>query len=339
MKHRIPAALLALATTGMPAFGQGSVQLNGVFDVYAGQRQLSGAGRTHRVESGGMTTSRWGLDGAEDLGGGLKAVFALSGFVRVDSGDTGRSPADGFWRRFAWVGLEGPWGQLRLGRVATPTFANAIRFSPFADSSAFGPYFAHVYSGAQSMVTPMSTPDSSADNALAYQSPGIGGFSAAVLWSMGETPGKGDRLVLGGHFVAGPFAAGLGGERVKAPHSLPAGASRIDNVQAGLSWDLKAVKLFATWSDSEMTLAAGTRDLDTWQLGLTAPVGAGLLIAAYGSTTKKETAVADARRATWSLGYDHALSRRTDLYLVAMRDKVTGLGAGHTRVVGVRHRF
>ncbi|MFO1326755.1 MAG: porin [Rubrivivax sp.] len=339
MRTRILAAFAALAASHAPAFAQGSVQLNGVFDVYAGQRQLAGAGRAHRVESGGMTTSRWGVDGAEDLGGGLKAVFALSAFLRVDSGDTGRSPADGFWRRAAYVGLEGSWGSLRLGRVVTPTFVNAIRFSPFADSSAFGPYIAHVYTGAQPMVTPMTVPDSAADNAIAYGTPVLGGFSGTLMLSMGETPGTGDRLVAAGSYAVGPFAAGLGGERVKAPHSLPAGVSRIDHLQAGLSWDLKALKLFGTWARSEMTLPAGTRDLHTWQLGLTAPAGAGLLMAAWGSTSKREPALADARRRTLSVGYDHPLSKRTDLYAVAMRDQVTSLSNGHTLALGVRHRF
>lgn len=339
MKTNLCCALLALCAGVAPAWAQGHVQVDGVLDLFAGQRQNAGSGKSSKLDSGGMTTSRWGVEGSEDLGGGLKAVYALSGFLRADTGDTGRTPTDGTWKRMAYVGLQGPWGALRLGRVATPTFVNTIRFSPFADSSSFGPYMMHVYTGGQPMATPMTAPDSAADNSVAYLTPQLGGFSGTVMVSMGETPGKGDRLVAGGAYAAGPFAVGLGGERVKAPHSLPAGVSRIHNLQAGVSYDLKALKLFGTWSASEMTLAAGTRDLDTWQLGATAPAGSGLVMLAWASTRKQETGLADLRRHTLALGYDLPLSRRTDVYLVGVRDKVTQLAAGNTLVAGMRHRF
>jgi predicted porin len=159
--------------------------------------------------------------------------------------------------------------------------------------------------------------------------------------SFGETPGKGNRVVAAVHYGAGPFAAGLGGERVKAPHSLPTGVSQIDHLQAGLSFDLKVVKLFGSYATSEMTLATGTRDLDTWQLGLTVPAagGLGLLKLAMASTRKSEPGVADVTRNTLAMGYDHSLSKRTDVYLVGARDKVTGRASGNTLVTGVRHRF
>lgn len=338
MKMTACCLVLALCAGAVPAWAQGHVQVNGVLDLFAGQRQNAGADKSRRVDSGGMTTSRWGVEGSEDLGGGLQAVYALSGFVRADTGDAGRTPTDGTWKRMAYVGLQGPWGALRLGRVTTPTFVQTIRFSPFADAT-LGPSMMHVYLGAQPMATPLTAPDSAADNSVAYLTPQLGGFSGTVMVSMGETLGKGDRLVVGGAYGAGPFAAGLGGERVKAPHSLPAGVSRIDNLQAGVSYDLKALKLFGTWSASEMTLATGTRDLDTWQLGATAPAGSGLVMLAWASTRKQETGLADLRRHTLALGYDLPLSRRTDVYLVGVRDKVTQLAGGNTLVAGMRHRF
>ena len=46
-----------------------------------------------------------------------------------------------------------------------------------------------------------------------------------------------------------------------------------------------------------------------------------------------------ADRKTLSLGYDHQMSKRTDLYAVLMNDKLSGLSAGNSYAVGVRHRF
>lgn len=330
---------LALAAGVTPVWAQSTATLSGVVDLFAGQRQLAGAAKLMKLDSGGLTTSRWAIEGTEDLGGGQRAVFGLSSFIRADTGEPGRTPTDRYWARYSFVGVQSGWGLLRLGRVGTPTFVNAIRFSPFADSTTFGPYMQHVYTGGQSMVTPMNAPDSAADNAIAYSSPNVAGLTGTAMVSLGESNTAGDRWVAALHYSAGPLAVGLGGERVKAPHSLPTGVSQINNLQAGASWDLKVVKAFGTYSASEMAIAAGVRQLDTWQLGLTAPIGVGLAKLAYVSTRKTEPALAEATRRTLALGYDHALSRRTELYTVVARDEVTRQEAGNTWVAGIRHRF
>lgn len=46
-----------------------------------------------------------------------------------------------------------------------------------------------------------------------------------------------------------------------------------------------------------------------------------------------------ASRKTASLGYDHFLSKRTDLYAVYMQDRMSGLSNGTPYAAGVRHRF
>lgn len=48
---------------------------------------------------------------------------------------------------------------------------------------------------------------------------------------------------------------------------------------------------------------------------------------------------AGAERKTLSPGYLHALSKRTELYTVAMNDKITGLSSGSAYSLGLRHRF
>ena len=55
--------------------------------------------------------------------------------------------------------------------------------------------------------------------------------------------------------------------------------------------------------------------------------------------TKQSGNGADLTRTTTSVGYDHFLSKRTDLYAVGMYDKVTDLSSGTSVLVGIRHRF
>ena len=95
-----------LCATGAQA--QSSVQLMGLTDVFVGSMKNAGdAGSSKVVNSGGMTTSWFGVKGTEDLGGGLKANFALTSFIKVDSGTQGRFANDPFFSRDANVGLSG----------------------------------------------------------------------------------------------------------------------------------------------------------------------------------------------------------------------------------------
>jgi predicted porin len=63
------------------------------------------------------------------------------------------------------------------------------------------------------------------------------------------------------------------------------------------------------------------------------------VLAAYAQTDKEQTAAADQKRQTLTLGYDHDLSKRTDLYAAVVSDKVTALTRGTGFAVGIRHRF
>ncbi|MGH8437257.1 MAG: porin, partial [Pseudomonas sp.] len=67
-------ALAVLAASGA-AMAQSSVTLYGVADVWLGSSKVEVAGVGQRqtvVDTSGVNGSRWGLKGAEDLGGGLK---------------------------------------------------------------------------------------------------------------------------------------------------------------------------------------------------------------------------------------------------------------------------
>ena len=74
-------------------------------------------------------------------------------------------------------------------------------------------------------------------------------------------------------------------------------------------------------------------DFNTWPPeGL---MGAGAVLVQWGHIAPKT----GADRNTLSLGYSHALSKRTDAYVAAMHDKVDGLSSGGGYSVGLRHRF
>ncbi len=111
MKTRLAclAAMAVLPALPAAAHAQGSITLYGVVD--AGVEFLTnvpnaatgGSNNAVRMSAGNLSTSRWGLRGAEDLGGGLKAVFTLENGFDLDTGSANQGGR--LFGRQAFVGL------------------------------------------------------------------------------------------------------------------------------------------------------------------------------------------------------------------------------------------
>src|SRR4051794_8023381 len=115
-------AASAIAFACQSAFAQSSVTLYGVADV--GVRYLTNANANNDgklfMTNGAITNSRIGLKGAEDLGGGLKAIFRLESGVELQNGQYSDGQRE--FNRAAYVGLARQYGTLTLGRQKTPLF-------------------------------------------------------------------------------------------------------------------------------------------------------------------------------------------------------------------------
>jgi predicted porin len=99
----------ALASLAGVAQAQSSVTLYGLIDAgltYTNS-QITGTGAgghsNWQMTSGGVQYSRWGLRGAEDLGGGLQAIFTLENGFNLNNGQL--SSANRIFNRLAYVGV------------------------------------------------------------------------------------------------------------------------------------------------------------------------------------------------------------------------------------------
>jgi predicted porin len=347
-------ALLPFASGACLA--QSSVQMYGVADVGATARQLSGATRTKELQNGAMTTSHFGLRGQESLGGGYSGLFALESFLRADSGEVGRSGADPFWGRNAWVGMATPFGTVRLGRQSTPAFVMGVRTNAFGSASGVGPYMmhTHVASVTQPMLTGQGTSDAAWNNSVGYTSPSWSGLSFSAMVAAGEGSTGGRRWTAASTYAAGPLVVGLAVERLSsmalawgAPTAALATAARplftgrdAQSVHLGASYNFGSFKAFAQGFKSQIENVAGSKiELATTNFGATMPVGQGELLLSWARTDKEQTSAAKIERNTVSFGYDHRLTKRTDVYVVLVHDKVSILAKGQSAVLGVRHAF
>ena len=340
------AATGVLAGLGSGACAQSSVNIYGSLDLGVYSKQLSGESRTQTLASGLMNASRWGVRGTEDLGGGLKARFDMSSYIRMDTGEYGRSATDAYWARYSWVGLENQAGLLRLGRISTPNFINTSRFNPFADSS-LGPVFMATYlpSAAQPLMTSHGVTDSAWSNSVAYNTPSWNGWEAALQYAMAEATTSGRRFGGSATYLGDGLSLGLSVESLSGMalnYSKPPAVINIKTdraAQAAAAYDFKVVKLFGQYQRSKLEAPGVDIELTTAQLGVSAPVGAGKALLSYARTNKEQTAIADVKRSTVSVGYDYALSRRTDVYAVLLTDRVTSTARGNGVAIGVRHNF
>ncbi|WP_027013735.1 porin [Comamonas composti] len=341
MKNTLIALTSALACAGA-AQAQSSVQFTGLMDAYAGSMRMAGdAGSKGVVGSGGMTTSWWGMKGQEDLGGGLKADFLLTSFLRVDTGEPGRFGGDPFFSRDANVGLSGGFGSLRLGRGIAPNFLPTISTNPFGDSFTISPLVLHANMGtggwgSDNLTTPADTGWS---NQIVYSTPSFGGLSANVHYQFGEQAGNSGKKNVGVNamYSGGPLSLTAFYERaqISNPVSLALMPTKTDWMLGG-SYNFVVAKLYATYGQAKVS--DQDRKNSTYSLGLDLPVGAGSIKAAW-AHTKAEVASSSTKRDTYSVGYDHFLSKRTDVYAVLMHDRVTDLKSGTSVIGGIRHRF
>lgn len=207
-------ALAAVAATGV-AFAQSSVTLYGVAD--AALVKSTGSSAT-LSSSGGMNngTSRWGVRGTEDLGGGLKAGFNYEAGLSLNDGSVNQSGGN-YFSRAAWMNLSGGFGELRLGRTLNPSFfaAAAWELTGTANYSAVVGQFGAVLGGIRN------------SSQIAYTTPNMGGFSATLGYILkGNNGGENAKVDLNAIYKNGPLAVALGYNKVQnAEKNIHVGAN------------------------------------------------------------------------------------------------------------------
>lgn len=310
-------ALAALCAFAGAASAQSSVTLFGVVDVNA--RQVKN-GDTKQTQMGtdGLSSSRLGFRGVEDLGGGLKAGFWLESAV---SADAGTANATRFWHRRATVSLMGSFGEVRLGRQLDPSY------------TAWGSYDTFNTNGLGDLGALVTAPGTSSatydtkvriDNGVNYILPSnLGGFYGEVAVAPGEgTAGKkyiGTRL----GYAAGPVDVSLGYGQTDASLTTD---DKQKVLSLGASYDLKVVKLFGVVVQNKFL----SQKQRVSHVGVIVPVSAaGKFRVSFansnlsGSTTAG--ASVDANDANqFALGYIHSLSKRTELYTTYAQIKNKG---------------
>lgn len=317
------AALLALAALPMASMAQSSVTLYGRVNTSVESQQVGDASRATVVQN---NSSRWGMRGTEDIGGGLKASFNLeSGFNSAN----GVSNAALFGRA-ANVQLAGGFGAVRMGTWFNGSYfaiADYISNHNHDTGTSSDALFASGIFGRNT-------------SKIAYFTPTINGVNAEVSMALGQRT-RADAYDVAVNYVGGPLHLGLGYGK----------QNRFGTTD--LPYEHLGVRAFYTFGGG---LAAGAYVQREDNNGVTRNIyrlsgmmtrGASEYHLNVGSTSARSGA-ANTGALQYTLAYNHNLSKRTKLYAFytvvdneSAATYSTGVrGADFNSVsLGIRHNF
>ena len=305
-------ALAVLAASGA-AMAQSSVTLYGIADVVIHKDKNVSA----KMTSGGVSTSRWGVKGSEDLGGGLKANFNFEQGIDLTNGNI-KGAAFG---RQANVGFSGGFGAIKLGKT----------WNGYDDmAGATNDVFDSVLSSAR--ISPSSNNyNGNPDQGIYYSTPEMGGFSGALGTSF-KTGADNLRVTsFRAQYEGGPVYAGLGYENQSGD------VTSVKNTRLNGSYDLGAAKILAAYGQHK-EVGADSKD---YSFGVDVPLSAALVLST-GFTQVRPDAGGD-KANSFAVGVNYSLSKRTSVYGGFRKDNKAADagfdGVGSRFGVGVKHTF
>lgn len=314
---------LALLASACAVNAQSSVTVYGIAD--ASVRYVDGlntsnaaaASSSTQVSSGVNNTSRFGLRGSEDLGGGMAAIFNLETGVNVDSG--AQANASKLFDRASYVGLKANWGTLTMGRQTTvladalgPVDPLGVRFAGFNPNVGIAALSSHglgIEYGPSGATSGAYRLDSSLKYAGKFNDLTVRAMHASVKQSGNATDLTSSGL--GMTYQTETVAATLGYANLKSATGLALKA-----YVGGISGNLGGNKLSLTYGSNEAEVTSTTKTgYTTWGLGGTMPLTTSMdLILTHYRVTRARTAKADDGYGRTVAFLEYKFSKRTKAY-------------------------
>jgi predicted porin len=304
-------------------FAQSSVMLYGTLDAgilftskSTNPTTGQNAGRQFQFVSSGNLPSTFGLQGQEDLGGGLKAKFQLESGISLANGGFDNENG-GLFGREAWVALSNNLGEVKLG----------LQYSPFvialfdSDPRSFSQFASAITVYCNNTFTGTFVP-----NAVTYTTPKLAGFTASAMYSLGGVAGD---------FHAGrQYSASLkyefGGLMINAAIDDTSSSSDsamnstffsmpFEGRTLGITYRFASVNVKASFTnykapETVVSGVTGGGDSNVWNIGFDYFVTPALSINS-GVWIVRDPHDSNNHSVTAALGTNYSLSKRTSLYV------------------------
>ncbi|TDY15800.1 putative porin [Paraburkholderia sp. BL6665CI2N2] len=371
--------LVAAASTlllASAAQAQSSVTLYGIIDAgfnYVSNLKTGNGGHAFTLSDGPPQASRFGLKGAEDIGGGNKVIFTLENGFSVTNGNLGQGGR--MFGRLAWIGATGQnWGKLTMGRQYDPVVDYLY---PLTSCGTYGGgYMCHPFDSDN------IGNDFRTNNSVKYTSPTWNGLTFGTIYGFSNQAGgfKQNRsFSVGGSYANGPLYLAAAFEQLDNPGKntdgavsstadAPFVAGRQRIYGAGGTYTIGSLKLAASWARTVLDgitsgpIVSSYLRLDNYEVNATYTITPQLsLSGGYFFTNGKQASATGDLKPKWheaNLMLDYNLSKRTDVFAMGIFQKAAGdatfatiyaigptsteaPGSARQTVVrlGIRHRF
>ncbi len=341
-------ALAVLGAFAAPAFADsGNVTIDGYVRTYYRHDNdvANGTAAQNKIDGRGEVR----FSGSEDLGNGNSAIFKIGS--RFSSDGSGSISGNGqFGNQTTYVGLKGSWGQFTMGNVA--------------DNFGDGKYSNGVVideSPRNALIGSQRATNGARKNAVRYDLPAMGGFTASGVWQMGEnkttTAKAADNFTLRADYDADNWGIGAAYEGGRGDLSAATGAGSFTgagtndkyaayNITGAVSFgDFQVGLEYQNTKDKEAGMNNATNkttglylnySMDKWNFG-----------AQFWRSKDRDAAGGSARTNTYELLANYALSKRTKAFAEFLSGKTKDGNADYaadphaarTIVVGLRHAF
>ena len=269
----------------------------------------------------------------------MKANFVLAQRLSPESGNNdGSANGRPTFQGESTIGLSGGFGSVKVGRSLTAFQGPVNATDPWgtlqvATTAILGFGYATAPAAAGGAAGMLNSGGTGRTDAISYNSPDFGGFTAAVSLGLKDSAQSGavvsDAKNMTSIWLAyanGPLMVGGGTEQNRFG----------DKVTAVIgTYDLGVAKIGAGYGNVDPTTTAN--NYKNWNIMASMPMGAMTFKFGYGEA-KQDKAAAAASKKT-GLGIDYSLSKRTLVYASFSRDaqNATTEKAGYD--LGIRHTF
>jgi predicted porin len=301
------------------------VSVYGILD-YAAVNDDTGAATANNYfgQSGSiLATSRLGFRGTEDLGGGLKASFAIESGTGDGSDGVAQSGTPFTTARGAWVELSGGFGAVRLGQTDLNTTNIDDAVSMFGN-----------FSAAPTDIATASTVGETVDalgndgpNTFVYTTPSFSGVKLEVGTSRRNSGADNAADQLG--YVLSYSGNGIVAQAGRTTEE-GAGVAKKTLTQFGVSYNFGMLQAGLNMGSADITSTSDAK-IKWSTVSVKVPVGNGIDVGGYYGTYKSDHA-ANSDAKSFGIIATKALSKRTTGYVAYA--SVTNESAGTWSVRG-----
>ena len=350
-----------------PGAALAQVEVYGFISVAVNKFKYSeGTGGTPSVSKWDVSShgSNYGVRGRESLGGGQTAWFQIEQNAPMErSNNVAITPAS----RNTAVGLQGAWGNFFIGQWTTPwadleslwSIGSVGGYSPSlsiigrrettgtapnpncVNNHSSGGFFAPGVAAAGLVCDAVEAGGGAGhpfwrriSQSVFYYSPVFGGAQVKVAYQTNEGKATQGTIADPSMWSAAVQWSGMGG-RARIGAAFDAHKEFTTPGQTDKGWTVKGgynfgvVDLGLAYETMTYKIVGGDVDATQWGLALAFPIGQGAVRASYAVADDLETpaGTTDTGAKMWTLGYDHRLSKRTQVgfgYAIIKNDTAAG---------------